>query len=196
MEKGLMFAAVAITASMAMLSGCETISGTTMRRQEADAAALRASMERQQMARDVDVARSAAQSAEVRLDQQEARLARIETGQGLMATSSEVTALRRDLDATRSEIAAIRADRATLKKEIVDEISREVAALLAKQAAQAPKTTQRQTAAQTGYEHKVQAGQTLSDIARAYGVTVAKIKQANNLNSDIIRVGQTLFIPD
>lgn len=184
----------ATIAAAALFSGCETISGSTnMRRQEADAAALRASMERQQMARDVDVARSAVQSAEVRLDQLETRLSRIEAGQGMLATSSEVVAMRRDLDAARSEIAAVKADRATLKKEVIDEISKEVAALLAKQR---PQPTPRQSASQTGYEHKVQAGQTLSDIARAYGVTVEKIKQANNLKSDIIRVNQTLFIPD
>lgn len=187
---------VAAIAASAMLAGCETISGTTMRRQEADAAALKASMERQRMAYDVGVARSAAQSAEVRIDQQEKRLERIEAGQGMMATSAEVVALRRDLDAARSEIAAVKADRAAMKREIIDEISKEVAALIAKRDAQVQRTVQHQSAAQTGYEHKVQAGQTLSDIARAYGVTVEKIKQANNLKSDMIRVGQTLFIPD
>ena len=45
------------------------------------------------------------------------------------------------------------------------------------------------------YKHKVESGQTLSAIARAYKVSVMDIKQANNLKSDIIRVGQVLHIP-
>lgn len=45
------------------------------------------------------------------------------------------------------------------------------------------------------YKHKVESGQTLSAIARAYKVSVKDIKQANNLKSDIIRVGQVLHIP-
>ncbi|HOT91564.1 MAG TPA: LysM peptidoglycan-binding domain-containing protein [Anaerolineae bacterium] len=43
--------------------------------------------------------------------------------------------------------------------------------------------------------HKVQAGDTLSGLAQKYGVTVAEIKAANNLVSDIIRVGESLTIP-
>jgi LysM repeat protein len=46
-----------------------------------------------------------------------------------------------------------------------------------------------------GYEHVVEKGQNLSAIAKAYGVTVEKIKQANNLKSDILHIGQKLFIP-
>jgi len=46
-----------------------------------------------------------------------------------------------------------------------------------------------------GYEHVVEKGQSLSAIAKAYGVTVDKIKQANNLKSDILHIGQKLFIP-
>jgi LysM repeat protein len=45
------------------------------------------------------------------------------------------------------------------------------------------------------YEYKVQPGATLIAIAKAYKVTVSEIKQANNLKSDRIRVGQTLYIP-
>ena len=46
------------------------------------------------------------------------------------------------------------------------------------------------------YEHKVGAGQTVSEIARAYGVSVADIVKANNLKSaNAIRENQTLWIP-
>ncbi|MBQ3809559.1 MAG: LysM peptidoglycan-binding domain-containing protein [Kiritimatiellae bacterium] len=47
------------------------------------------------------------------------------------------------------------------------------------------------------YEHKVGSGQTVSEIARAYGVTVADIARANNLKAPnyVIRENQTLWIP-
>ena len=42
--------------------------------------------------------------------------------------------------------------------------------------------------------HKVRKGETLSGIARDYGVSVASIKEANNLRSNSIRIGQTLKV--
>jgi len=46
-----------------------------------------------------------------------------------------------------------------------------------------------------GTVHVVQAGDTLSSIATRYSTTVAAIRQANNLASDTIYVGQKLVIP-
>jgi LysM repeat protein len=43
--------------------------------------------------------------------------------------------------------------------------------------------------------HKVVAGDTLLRLARRYGVTAAAIRKANNLQSDLIRLGQVLKIP-
>ncbi len=48
--------------------------------------------------------------------------------------------------------------------------------------------------AQSG-THIVQRGDTLSLLANQYGTSVEKIKQANGLQSDLIRVGQSLAIP-
>ncbi len=45
------------------------------------------------------------------------------------------------------------------------------------------------------YEYKVEPGATLSTIAKAYGVSVSEIKRANRLESDLIRIGQVLYIP-
>jgi LysM repeat protein len=50
-------------------------------------------------------------------------------------------------------------------------------------------------AARQGGSYKVGKGDTLYGIARARGTTVAKIKSANKLTSDIIRPGQVLKIP-
>ncbi len=180
-------------------SGCETMYNASGRRQEADTAALRAAQERQQLSRDTEIAKAAAQSAEVQLQQLDMRLSRLEDSlrQSQNANGADLAALQREISSLKSESAAIRADRETMKKEIVSQISSEVAKLLAAQQKAAAATAASAAAAsQSGYEHKVQPGQTLSAIAQAYGVSVEKIKKANGLKNDVIRVGQTLFIPD
>ena len=168
------------------------------RRHEADTAALRAAQERQQISRDTEIAKATAQSAEIQLQQLDQRLLRLEDNvrQSQNASGADLAALQREITSLKGEISAIRADRGTMKKEIVSEISAEVAKLLAAQQKAAAATAAASTASQSGYEHKVQSGQTLSAIAQAYSVSVEKIKKANGLKSDVIRVGQTLFIPD
>ena len=49
---------------------------------------------------------------------------------------------------------------------------------------------------QGGREVTIDAGDTLSEIAERYGVTVALIKSNNGLSRDVIYVGQTLVIPE
>jgi len=44
-------------------------------------------------------------------------------------------------------------------------------------------------------QHQVQAGETLSDIALRYGVSVEEIRRLNNLSGDLIVVGQVLLVP-
>lgn len=44
-------------------------------------------------------------------------------------------------------------------------------------------------------EYKVQAGDTLSEIALKFGTTTRDLRQANGLTSDLIRSGQTLKVP-
>ena len=44
-------------------------------------------------------------------------------------------------------------------------------------------------------EYVVQKGATLTAIAKAYGVTVDSIRRANNMKSDMLRVGEKLKIP-
>lgn len=46
-----------------------------------------------------------------------------------------------------------------------------------------------------GNEYRIQPGDTLSEIAVRHGVPVAQLRQANELNGDVIRVGQVLRIP-
>ncbi|MEQ1440118.1 LysM peptidoglycan-binding domain-containing protein [Fontimonas sp. SYSU GA230001] len=56
---------------------------------------------------------------------------------------------------------------------------------------------QRGTPARSGYrQHTVSKGQTLESIARRYGVSVADLRSANDLDgSTLIKVGQTLRVP-
>jgi len=46
-----------------------------------------------------------------------------------------------------------------------------------------------------GNEYRIQPGDTLSEIASRHNVPVGRLKQANELNGDVIRVGQVLRIP-
>ena len=46
-----------------------------------------------------------------------------------------------------------------------------------------------------GREHRVNKGETLSGIARTYQVSTDQLRLANNIDSDTVRVGETLAIP-
>lgn len=46
-----------------------------------------------------------------------------------------------------------------------------------------------------GIIYTVKSGDSLSKIAKSYGTTVNKIKSANNLKSDFLKIGQELLIP-
>nr|WP_244325726.1 N-acetylmuramoyl-L-alanine amidase [Shewanella aestuarii] len=50
-------------------------------------------------------------------------------------------------------------------------------------------------AKRTNTKHKVKSGESLSVIARRYGVSIEGIKKANNMKSDMVRIGQNLVIP-
>lgn len=58
-----------------------------------------------------------------------------------------------------------------------------------------PKSSTKSTAKKSGGSYKVAKGDTLYGIARKRGTTVAKIKSANGISSDVIRPGQSLKIP-
>jgi N-acetylmuramoyl-L-alanine amidase len=47
----------------------------------------------------------------------------------------------------------------------------------------------------TPRQHKVKAGDSLSEIAKKYNTSISAIKAANNMKSDTVQIGQTLRIP-
>ena len=83
------------------------------------------------------------------------------------------------------------------KQEIIDHLSKTIEQLVASRQTARQSQSARTTHSGYGYEHEVGAGETLSHIAAAYGVTTRTIVEANDLqNPDRLRIGQTLFIPE
>jgi LysM repeat protein len=117
-------------------------------------------------------------------------------------THADVQALQQRVAALESQLRALDAARERDRKEIIDTLTARISQVVsasgaarARPAAQ-PQTAPRRNGPQEGYEHVVEAGQSLSAIAAAYGVSPKAIIEANNLtNPNVLRVGQKLFIP-
>lgn len=123
----------------------------------------------------------------IQLEQQ--NLAReIET---LRKAPREDLVVRNRLDTLDRQVQSLAAGREADRKQIVSDLSHKVAAIVGTSSSGGRSGG----SAETGYEHVVESGQSLSAIAAAYKVSVSSIKKANNLKSDGIRVGQKLFIP-
>ncbi len=167
---------------MAILcSGCETLSGRQRRVSET------------RLYNEIVNMKTSIQQLEQRVDGMEAgrediyaQLANIQATQDRLAAqrSSEIQAID-------SKLAAQRASEERTRKEIVANLSRKMADIIR---TQAPASAVR---SESGYEHMVKPGETLSEIAKAYSVSVNVVTKANNLkNPDDLRVGQKLFIPE
>lgn len=132
-----------------------------------------------------------------------ARLSKLERADG----SGDI---RAEIGAIRSELAQLKRRQDSMRQEIVAEISRKMADLMAKNRpvpAPAPAPSRRSAGraaadddadgGPTGpyFEHTIEPGETLSYIARECNTTVSKIKRYNNMKSDVLRVGQVLKIP-
>ncbi len=158
-----------------LLSGCETLQ-TPQQRREASA--------RQNMA---------ARHAEERNLRMQGK---IESGEMANAQlTQQMQQLRSEVRSCNSQIAQLNGKMNSLEAKQareMQELIRRVEKLLTKSVARRSSPPSRGA----GREHVVKPGHTLSAIASAYGTTVKSIKQANNLKSDTIRVGQKLFIPE
>jgi LysM repeat protein len=138
--------------------------------------------------------------------QLEQRLARIEAAQ----TQARPAAGSDDIEAIRRDVQSLRAQQDNMRRDITTDLTSRIEKIAGRQQPAAPAYTppsatppsvKPQAAgsqpARSGYEHKVERGQTLTEIARGYGVSVQSIMKANKIsNPSAIRVGQTLFIPD
>jgi LysM repeat protein len=157
------------------LAGCETI----------QAGSTRESAARQQAALRV---------TEERLHRLQARVESIESDNARL--TREVEQLRADNRALNKQVATLQGSIQTLEarqQKQNQQLIAQVEKLLKKSVSRAPAA---QAPRGPGREHIVEAGHTLSAIAKAYGTTVKAIKEANHLKSDNIYVGQKLFIPE
>ncbi len=110
-------------------------------------------------------------------------------------SQQEAQQARTQIDALERRIQAIDQARERDRKQVVDELTATVTRLIRE--ATPARTQQTRRTGGYGREHTVGAGQTLSEIASAYGVTMQAIIEANQLtNPDRLRVGDKLFIPD
>ena len=88
-----------------------------------------------------------------------------------------------ELKMLEDRIAAVDAARQKDRQAIIDQLAKELSG-----AGKSPVTGD-------GKEHIVAKGETLSSIAKTYGITVADLKKANNLTGTDIKIGQKLTLP-
>ncbi len=158
---------------------------------------------------DVGYLREEIRRLTARLDASEAELGRVQgdvvsarSSQPAYASASQVQSVQTQLDDLQRQIRAVDTARVQDKKEIYDDLTKKIATLLKSSSSSSSsgstaKSTTR-SASQSGIEHVVQPGQSLSKIAAAYNVKMSVIAEANGMKSidAPIFVGQKLFIPD
>ena len=107
--------------------------------------------------------------------------------------------MQTQIEDLQRQIRALDAARVKDKQEIYDDLSKKISTILKSSASSsaAARPSKPRSGSQTGIEHVVQPGESLSKIAAAYGVKMDVIVQENGLSDPgNIRVGQKLFIPD
>ncbi len=113
---------------------------------------------------------------------------------------ARLTALQQQLESLSQRVGELSAARERDRQAILEDVSKKVAELLRRSAGSTGGSSggTRATGSRSeyGYEHVVKAGETLSAIAVAYGVSTRAIQEVNGLKSDQIRIGQKLFIPE
>lgn len=171
-----------LTAIIAACSGCETLVGQQHRvaetRLNSDLANIRTDLQRIEQRMDgleADRENMHVQLAELRNESQQSDLRH----------NAELAAIDMQLKTQTQEQTRVRQD-------LAEELSGKISKIMKTQAVSAPAAR-----TQTGYEHVVKAGQTLSEIAREYKANSAAIIKANNMKDpNDLKVGQKLFIPE
>jgi LysM repeat protein len=174
-------------------AGCQTTTGWEQQRQQdarmvSEITELRVSMQRMEH-RLADLTREQeVLGRDLQVLRQDVRQQGARNDAALAAVSSRVD------EQSRSQ--------AAMRQELTSELSTRMESILRAQQARSTPTQPRaggtsRPTQQAGYEHQVQAGETLSDIARAYGVSSQDIINANQMRDpNVLRVGQKLFIPE
>ena len=156
---------------------------------------------------DVEYLRGEVRSLRDRLAATESEVGRVQgdvvasqSSQPGYASAAQLQPLQAQLEDLQRQIRALDDARAQDKKEIYDDISKKIATILTTSpsaSASVSRPAKPRSGSQSGIEHVVQPGESLSKIAAAYGVKMSVIVEENGLASpDSIRVGQKLFIPE
>lgn len=176
--------------SILFVCGCETINGNAGRQQYVR-------MRESARAQEEQISRFSAKVAALQDDNAELIRRINELYQKISIIQQNNQILEKDLALLKQQVAAEKQERQAAINQMINQVARETASAI-----NATIRSSEGSSAKTGpvgsgefYEHKVGAGETLSVIGKAYGVTVLDIKKANSLQGDIIRVGQTLYIP-
>jgi LysM repeat protein len=127
---------------------------------------------------------------QIEIDRMRAELDRLRSG-----PSAQVQSVQATVDQLAQRLQAEESARQRDKQEIVDTLSGKITKIMATSAASKPRPAPRKFSGE-GYEHVVEAGQTISAIAAAYNVKAGDIMDANGItDATKIRVGQKLVIP-
>ena len=136
----------------------------------------------------------------IRMEMEDLRAA-VENAQANVATTTgaQISGVQGSVEGMQQRLSALEAARISDKKELVERLTQTIKELIESSSPAAVRQTDSRTSSgsQYGYEHVVASGENLSSIARAYGVSMKVIVEANGLkNADVLKVGQELFIPD
>lgn len=113
------------------------------------------------------------------------------------AGQGEVRTIQSRLDQLEAGLRTVEAAREKDRQEIIDKLSAQIAKIVRPSSSGTARRQTTRSASETGYEHVVQSGETLSEIASAYGVTIKAILDNNEIGDpNRLRVGQKLFIPE
>lgn len=154
---------------------------------------------------DVGYLREEIRRLNARLDATDAEVGRMQgdlmssrSSQPSMASAAQLQSVKTEVDDLQRQIRAVDAARAKDKKAIYDDLTKKISKLLKSSSSSSSRSSsRRRTGSQSGIEHVVKPGQTLSQIAAAYGVTTKVLVEENGLkNANAIFAGQKLFIPD
>lgn len=99
------------------------------------------------------------------------------------------------IDALEKQMQTLQRARAEDRSAIVNDISRKVQGMVGGSSKSSSGSSD-SGSSDYGYEHIVKSGETLSAIAKAYGVSMSSIRKANRMKDDRVRIGQKLFIPE
>ena len=102
---------------------------------------------------------------------------------------------RQRLEGLQGTIARQEKARKEAIDQVIDTVSQEISATASKLQQEQRQLLKSVGGSEVQGEYVVQSGDTLGAIAQAFGVSLRSLKRANNLEGDLIRVGQKLVIP-